>query len=237
MMELCTRFATSDTTASKAFKKLLTHLEYRAKNKTNGLALLPASQVFGNAAAQQCYNRMMPHGLLGKDFNGCPLLYKHCGKLSVSELARNGADMATTLRYNEWVTERILHAMGHRGQWSIIIDLKGLGISQVASMKWMLWIQAMASHDALHYPDRLNRVRTTHLRLLSVHLHLLCHHLTSSPPFSFVPSFSPSPLCSCSSSTSPHSLPLLGRFSRDGLQKKWLNASTFSPVRNRGSLA
>jgi hypothetical protein len=159
--DMCHRFATCDSTATKAFKKMLTHLEYRAKHKVNSLALLPARQVFKHAEAQMAYNQMMPHGLLGHDKDGSPVLYKHCGNVSVSELARRGADMATTLRYNEWVTERLLHAMGHRGQWTFIVYLKGLSISQIASMKWMLWTQAMASHDALHYPDRMNRVRAS----------------------------------------------------------------------------
>ena len=50
MMELCTRFATSDTTASKAFKKLLTHLEYRAKTRRT---VSPCFQLVRYLAMQQ----------------------------------------------------------------------------------------------------------------------------------------------------------------------------------------
>jgi hypothetical protein len=152
---LCRRFAAVESTAAKSCNKLRTHLEYRERHAIAALAELPARKVFNSADAQLAYNRMMPHGLLGADCEGRPVLYKHLGRLSVAALTRQGADLTTTLRYNEWLTERLCVTMRHLGQWTIIIDLQGISLSQIASMKWMLYVQSMSSHDALHYPDRL----------------------------------------------------------------------------------
>lgn len=155
---LCRRFATSEKTPAKAFKKMLTHLEYRDRHGIIAVSSLPAKLVFGNHEAQVAYNRMLPHGLLGRDRMGQPVLYKHLGRLNLSALTKKGADLTTTLRYNEWITERLCHAMGHVGQWTVIVDVQGITSSQVLSPKWMLYIQSIASHDALHYPDRLDKL-------------------------------------------------------------------------------
>ena len=101
---------------------------------------------------------MMPHGILGRDYKGQPVLYKHIGRLNIGQLIKMGADLTTTLRYNEWITERLCYAMGHRGQWTIIVDVSGVTASTVMSFKWVLYIQSMASHDAVHYPDRLDKL-------------------------------------------------------------------------------
>ena len=72
-------------------KKLSTHLNYRDKHNVAALAELPARKLFNSAAAQLAYSRQLPHGLLGRDHLGQPVLYKHCGKLNVTQLARGGA--------------------------------------------------------------------------------------------------------------------------------------------------
>ena len=129
---LCRRFATSEKTAPKAFKKLLTHLEYRDRHRIHGLALLPAKRVFNNHEAQMAYNRMMPHGILGRDYKGQPVLYKHIGRLNLGHLTKLGADLPTTLRYNEWLTERLGYALGHIGQWTIVVDVSGITTASCA---------------------------------------------------------------------------------------------------------
>ena len=77
------------------------------------------------------------------------------GKLSLSALAKSGVDLAATLRYNEWLTERLCHHMNHHGQWTFILDIKGTSFTQITSAKFFLYIQSIASHDSVHYPDRL----------------------------------------------------------------------------------
>ena len=158
LQALCRRFATAENSAAKSWKRLVTHLEYRDRHKIDELAQLPARQVFNTGEAQVAYNRMMPHGLLGRDYAGRPVLYKHCGRVNFGELTRRGADLSTCLRYNEWLTERLCWTMAHKGQWTIIVDLQGTSLSQLASMKWMLYTQSLATHDALHYPDRLSQL-------------------------------------------------------------------------------
>ena len=159
LSSLARRFATSENVASRAYKKLAIHLEYRQRHKIDELAQLSARKVFNdNLHAQSTYNKMLPHGLLGRDYGGRPILYKHCGHANFSQLDKAGADLATALRYNEWLTERLAHHMGHVGQWTVIIDLKGATFAVVASVKWMLYVQSLSSHDALHYPDRLWRL-------------------------------------------------------------------------------
>ena len=158
LQALCRRFATAENSAAKSWKRLVTHLEYRDRHKIDELAQLPARQVFNTGEAQVAYNRMMPHGLLGRDYAGRPVLYKHCGRVNFGELTRRGADLSTCLRYNEWLTERLCWTMAHQGQWTIIVDLQGTSLSQLASMKWMLYTQSLATHDALHYPDRLSQL-------------------------------------------------------------------------------
>ena len=44
LRELCRRFATSESTAQRCFKKLRTHLEYREQHGIDELAQLPARQ-------------------------------------------------------------------------------------------------------------------------------------------------------------------------------------------------
>ena len=121
---LCRRFATSERTAAKAFKKLLTHLEYRDRHNVHQLSLQSARDVFNNESARTAYNRMMPHGYLGRDRKGQPVLYKLLGRLQLTQLTKAGADLSVTLRYNEWLMERLCGAMNHCGQWTIIIDMK-----------------------------------------------------------------------------------------------------------------
>ena len=146
---LCHRFAKAQPSANKALKALRQHLEYREEHDVNALARLSAQQVFKSREAQAVYNRQMPHGLLGCDGKGRPVLYKHLGRMNLSDLARKGADLATTLRYNEWLTERLCHSMRHLGQWTVIIDVKGISLSQCTSSKLLLYIKSLASHDAV----------------------------------------------------------------------------------------
>ena len=76
----------------------------------------------------------------GRDRGGRPVLYKHCGKLSFGKIGKAGNDLATVLRYNEWIMERFLHTIDHRGMWDVIIDIAGLSMAQLASMKWQLYV-------------------------------------------------------------------------------------------------
>lgn len=99
---------------------------------------------------------MLPHGLLGRDYGGRPVLYKNVGQLDMSKLVDSGNDLSTVLKYNEWLLERLTHALDHQGTWVLIFDLAGLQLANIVSLKWLLHVQAMASHDAAHYPDRLH---------------------------------------------------------------------------------
>ena len=83
-----------------------------------------ARDAFNNESARTAYNRMMPHGYLGRDRKGQPVLYKLLGRLQLTQLTKAGADLSVTLRYNEWLMERLCGAMNHCGQWTIIIDMK-----------------------------------------------------------------------------------------------------------------
>ena len=125
LSSVCYRFATTNTNAGKCWKLLVNHLEYREKHNTNALAVMPALQVFNsNPEAQAAYSANVPHGYLGKDRDGNPVLYKHVGHIDWRDMARRGCDFNTCCLYNEWQTERLGHQIGHQGRWSCILDVR-----------------------------------------------------------------------------------------------------------------
>jgi len=154
--DMCSRFSTTSTNADTAFGKMRADLEYREKHQVHELAKVTARSLWPSKIAQTTYNRMMPHGLLGRDSEERPILYKNLGQLNMTKLIASGNDLATVLKYNEWLTERLTQALDYQGMWVVIIDIGGLQLSNVVSLKWVLFVQAMASHDAAHYPDRLH---------------------------------------------------------------------------------
>ena len=89
---LCRRFAAVESTAAKSCNKIRTHLEYRERHAIAALAELPARKVFNSADAQLAYNRMMPHGVIGLDRKGQPVLYKHLGRLNLNKLSKARLD-------------------------------------------------------------------------------------------------------------------------------------------------
>ena len=96
--------------------RVLCRRGYRQRHKIDELAQLSARKVFNdNLHAQSTYNKMLPHGLLGRDYGGRPILYKHCGHANFSQLDKAGADLATALRYNEWLTEQLAWRGAARG--------------------------------------------------------------------------------------------------------------------------
>ena len=121
---LASRFATTAATADKAFAQMRMDLEYREKHDLLALAERPARQLFPSPIAQNTYMTQLPHGLLGRDYSGRPVLYKNVGRCHFASLQKSGNDFATCLRYNEWLTERCSFSLEHRGQWTVIVDLR-----------------------------------------------------------------------------------------------------------------
>ena len=113
LLALCRRFGTSERTAPRAFRKLLTHLEYRDRHGIAELARLPAKKVFSSHEAQVAYNRMMPHGLLGRDLKGLEAVQELQrstvsaaeGRLRQGELS--SAHEGTVLAHNAVLEERV----------------------------------------------------------------------------------------------------------------------------------
>merc|ERR1719203_791002 len=64
--------------------------------------------------------------------------------------------MNTLVRYNTWMLEQCLDLMGHRGQWTVVMDLKDLGF-RAFDIRGMLYTRRLVQQDAEHYPERLGQ--------------------------------------------------------------------------------
>jgi hypothetical protein len=231
----CRRFATSESTAKKAFKKMVTHLDYRDKHVVHELAIMPAKKVWNNNAAQvlaaastpdQCTSAgarahaslpvcvlersamltthtrvafslsamLQPHaasrhpgvGLQGtagavqahRAAQPQPALQGGCRPRHHAAVQRMG-HRATQLRHEpsrpvDGDRRRVgrlgppLQLLPPVAPPSLLIpsqrDGRGASVaarvqaSTVMSLKWIVYIQSMASHDAVHYPDRLDKL-------------------------------------------------------------------------------
>jgi len=140
---------------AKALAMLSADIEDREQNSTLELAASPGASVLGGKAMAAQYCKHCPHGYLGHDRQGRPVLYKNFSSCRLWELQAEGVDVETCLRYNKWVTERTAHLMRHTGQWTIILDLEGLTLRQCTSPVHMKYCKGLAKDDSNHYPERL----------------------------------------------------------------------------------
>jgi len=110
------------------------------------------------AVLQSKHDAQLPHGLLGRDRFNRIVMYKNYGALNMWELDQIGIDYDTLVQYNKWLTERLAYAMGHRGHWTVIIDLANMGLQQCSSPTHLLYCKEISLLDSLHYPERLGQV-------------------------------------------------------------------------------
>mmetsp|Transcript_15640 Transcript_15640/g.40283 ORF Transcript_15640/g.40283 Transcript_15640/m.40283 type:complete len:761 (-) Transcript_15640:121-2403(-) len=105
----------------------------------------------------EAYQKHMPHGLLGFDRAGRPVIYKGFNEgTRLKDLVDLGIDVATMVRYQVWLTERLLHAMGHRGQWTVVFDLGGLPMREM-NVRGLSYTYQLMKLDADHFPERLHQ--------------------------------------------------------------------------------
>lgn len=143
---LCARFAHASSSVSAAVTLLANDLRYRDTERILELsAMTPGAVLSGRRAGvvpsaqdraheaelRAIHDAMLPNGLLGHDRLGRPILYKHYGQVRIAGLTSRGIELANLIRYNTYLCERTAAAMQQRGKWVIIIDMSGIGLSQV----------------------------------------------------------------------------------------------------------
>lgn len=178
---VCVRFARArSASADAAFDMLKADLDHRNELVASGLLTASAANVLADGlrdTAGSClgpqkgprsisggmdpeallaaYCKFMPHALLGMDRQGRPVIYRAYTN-SFSQLSKLGLDMETLIRYNQWTLEQCLEFMGHRGQWTVIVDFKGVGVSAFDT-RGLQYTRLLMRQGADHYPERLGK--------------------------------------------------------------------------------
>mmetsp|Transcript_151183 Transcript_151183/g.384243 ORF Transcript_151183/g.384243 Transcript_151183/m.384243 type:complete len:376 (-) Transcript_151183:225-1352(-) len=167
---LCVRFVRArPKSVDAAFDMLSADMEYR-KERGVGFVQMSAEEIMvGSANSSETgeveeiagagllyeFCKHVPHAELGRDMEGRAVVYRrfHAGT-RLREMVKLGIDMQKLARYNEWFTERVLESMGHKGQWTMVIDLEGLVMREIDNTA-LDFLRRVISVDAAHYPERL----------------------------------------------------------------------------------
>ncbi|CAE8723299.1 unnamed protein product, partial [Polarella glacialis] len=144
---------------SKALAMLEEDVKWREEEGIVQLSQTPAADVFGGDAQLAAYCKMQPHGIIGRDQLGRPVVYKGYGAFRMWDAARpSGVELAHCIRYNEWLNERMCAAIGHQGQWTTVVDVQGTGLGQCLSKQQFAFTKAIVESDASHYPERCGQI-------------------------------------------------------------------------------
>mmetsp|Transcript_21090 Transcript_21090/g.33057 ORF Transcript_21090/g.33057 Transcript_21090/m.33057 type:complete len:229 (+) Transcript_21090:351-1037(+) len=103
----------------------------------------------------ETWNEMLPHGMLGWDRKGRPVMYRKIASVfNASKLEKVGFGSDVIIRYNTWMLERLVYLSGDTGQFVNIVDLGDLrwGHTTPSTMKFG---KAMASVLKEHFPERM----------------------------------------------------------------------------------
>jgi hypothetical protein len=159
---LCMRFTRARPQGQAQALELLTgDMRYREENKTHLLAQMALSDVFGIGqspqaqAVQEAVCQQVPHGILGFSKQGHVILYRSYSGIRLWELESRGISTKQMIRHHQWVTEKSLRAIGHKGRVMQVVNIGGAGLSQATSRAHLAYGRMLAELDSAHYPERL----------------------------------------------------------------------------------
>mmetsp|Transcript_114016 Transcript_114016/g.285247 ORF Transcript_114016/g.285247 Transcript_114016/m.285247 type:complete len:432 (-) Transcript_114016:152-1447(-) len=162
---LCMRFTRArPNSQAKALQLLTADVQYRDEHQMQMLHQMPLRDVFGlgqSPDAQKLLEavcQQAPHGILGHDKQGRVVMYRRYTSMRLWELQSLGIGAQEMLRHHQWMTEKCLRAMGHKGRWVMVADIDGVGLSQVTSRTHLTYVRLLAELDAAHFPERLGTV-------------------------------------------------------------------------------
>jgi len=160
LKELLQRFARArPSSVEQAITLLRDDMAFRDMENIPALRKMSSVEVLGGKAINKAsHDSQMPHGYLGNDRQGRPVIYKHYGRIQLWKLVKQGIDVRTLVRYNYWIQEQLAIAMGHRGQWTVLLDLEGIEFGQAFSTTHLSYCHGLAKTDSAHYPERLAQV-------------------------------------------------------------------------------
>mmetsp|Transcript_41436 Transcript_41436/g.82984 ORF Transcript_41436/g.82984 Transcript_41436/m.82984 type:complete len:285 (-) Transcript_41436:172-1026(-) len=146
----------------EALKSLSADLKWREEMQTLSLAAMSCDEVL---LACKCpdtvkplLEEVLPHGFLGFDKQGRPVTYrKITSKFDAHMLTEAGFSSETSLKYNAWMLERVVKAMGDRGQWVVVVDMAEWSLFQFTPSN-MAFANAVSQLTTAHYPERMGKV-------------------------------------------------------------------------------
>ena len=102
---------------------------------------------------------ILPHAQTGLDRQGGPIIYKHMGAQCRVRQActESGATLDGIARYNVWLNESYMDAIGAAGarEWSVVVDAAGWHIGLFDSYAFR-FLKRTATTDGAHYPELLH---------------------------------------------------------------------------------
>lgn len=166
VLSLCLRYAVARRRdCSKALEMLRKSMRYREEKGAIELMAGDARSALGgprgpaSPEAMQALQKQHGYGLLGYDRHGHVVVYRSYGSMQLGEFSKQyGLGAEDVCRHHHWLTEKSLQAIGHRGRWVQVIDLKGVSLSQCMDRQHLAFIRLLASLDSAHYPERLSQV-------------------------------------------------------------------------------
>jgi len=159
---LCLRFTrVRPNSQAKALQLLTADMRHRDEHKIQILGQMPLRDVLGLGhspdaqALLEAVCQQVPHGILGLDKQGRVVLYRRYSSMRLWELEARGIGAKEMFRHQQWITEKCLQTMGHKGRWVLILDVEGTGVPQVTARTHLTYSRFLAELDAAHYPERL----------------------------------------------------------------------------------
>lgn len=149
---------------AQALELLTADMKYRDETQSHRLAHMSLQEALGLSvspdaeAIQKAVCRQVPHSILGLDRQGRVVVYRRYSLLRIWELETKGIGAKEMVRHHQWVTEKCLHAMGHKGRWVQIVDISGACFSQASARAHLSFARMLADLDAAHYPERLAQI-------------------------------------------------------------------------------
>lgn len=169
MLAVCVRFARARPGShAKAFAFLSEDMKWRDAQGMLSLTQMSLQEVLVSGECSRAvvdapalvgaFCAEFPHGHLGFDWQGRPVIYKDYGKVKFWELAKIGIRVETILRHHKWFNERCLDTVGQKGQWVMILNLKGVSLAQCVARSHLNYALGLATTEAVHYPERLGQI-------------------------------------------------------------------------------
>jgi hypothetical protein len=140
---------------AKALRMLNEDLVWREANNIRRLRHAKPHDILG--CDPDLINPSFPHGLLGSDYSGRPVVYKDYGKFTLSVLSAF-ADCMSLVNYDTWMAERSIARLPRHVQgFVVIIDLKGIPASHITKAN-LNYCHELSLAGTPHYPERLGQM-------------------------------------------------------------------------------